>query len=150
MTYGIEITQTSSIAISSIQKIEDIIRYITSLIPANKVMLGIPNHGYGWRSMQNNNNMLQPRIIGNQEAIQIAISQNAAILFDEKSQYPYFYYYVNNQRFEIWFQDVRSAVAKFNLVKKYNLSGISYWTLMKKSHQTWQALNATFEIKQLK
>ncbi len=148
MTYGIEITQTSSITISSIQKIEDIIKYITSLIPANKVILGIPNHGYGWRTMQNNNNMPQPRIIGNQEAIQIAISQNAAIMFDEKSQYPYFYYYINNQRFEVWFQDARSAIAKFNLIKKYNLAGISYWTLMKKSHQTWQALNATFEIKQ--
>lgn len=148
MTYGIEITQTSSITISSIQKIEDIIKYITSLIPANKVILGIPNHGYGWRTMQSNNNMPQPRIIGNQEAIQIAISQNAAIMFDEKSQYPYFYYYINNQRFEVWFQDARSAIAKFNLIKKYNLAGISYWTLMKKSHQTWQALNATFEIKQ--
>ncbi len=148
MTYGIEITQTSSIAISSIQKIEDIIKYITSLVPANKIILGVPNHGYGWRTMQNNNSMPQPRIIGNQEAIQIAISQNAAILFDEKSQYPYFYYYINNQRFEVWFQDARSAIAKFNLIKKYNLAGISYWTLMKKSHQTWQALNATFEIKQ--
>ncbi len=148
MTYGIEITQTSSITISSIQQIEDIIKYITSLIPSNKVILGIPNHGYGWRTIQNNNNMPQPRIIGNQEAIQIAISQNAAILFDEKSQHPYFYYYINNQRFEVWFQDARSAIAKFNLIKKYNLAGISYWTLMKKSHQTWQALNATFEIKQ--
>lgn len=147
MTYGIEITQTSSVAISSIETIEDIIKYITSLVPASKVILGVPNHGYGWR---NNNNMPQPRMIGNQEAIQIAISQNAAILFDEKSQYPYFYYYINNQKFEVWFQDVRSAVAKFNLIKKYNLAGISYWTLMKKSHQTWQALNATFEIEQLK
>lgn len=148
MTYGIEFTQTSSVAIQSTQEIEDIVKYITSLIPANKVMLGIPNHGYGWRSIQRNNDIPQPRIVGNQEAIQIAISQNAAILFDEKSQYPYFYYYINNQRFEVWFQDARSVIAKFNLIKKYNLAGISYWTLMKKSHQTWQALNATFKIKQ--
>lgn len=148
MTYGIEYTNSSSVKIQSVQEIEDIVKYITSLIPASKIMLGIPNHGYGWRSIQGNNNISQPRIIGNQEAIQIAISQNAAILFDEKTQYPYFYYYINNQRFEVWFQDARSAIAKFNLIKKYNLAGISYWTLMKKSHQTWQALNATFEIKQ--
>ncbi len=148
MTYGIEFNQTSSVKIQSIQEIEDIIKYITSFIPASKVMLGVPNHGYGWKSIQNNNNMPQPRIIGNQEAIQIAISQNAAILFDEKSQYPFFNYYINNQRFEVWFQDVRSVIAKFDLIKKYNLAGISFWTLMKKSHQTWQALNATFKIKQ--
>lgn len=148
MTYGIEFNQTSSVKIQSIQEIEDIIKYITSFIPASKVMLGIPNHGYVWKSIQNNNNIPQPRIIGNQEAIQIAISQNAAILFDEKSQYPFFNYYINNQRFEVWFQDVRSAIAKFDLIKKYNLAGISFWTLMKKSHQTWQALNATFKIKQ--
>ena len=147
MTYGIEFNQTSSVKIQSIQEIEDIIKYITSFIPASKVMLGVPNHGYGWKSIQNNN-MPQPRIIGNQEAIQIAISQNAAILFDEKSQYPFFNYYINNQRFEVWFQDVRSVIAKFDLIKKYNLAGISFWTLMKKSHQTWQALNATFKIKQ--
>lgn len=148
MNYGIEFTQPPSIKIQSIQEIEDIVKYIISLVPSNKVMLGIPNHGYGWKSIQGNNNIPQPRIIGNQEAIQVAISQNADILFDEQTQYPHFYYYINNQKFEVWFQDVRSAIAKFNLVKKYNLAGISYWTLMKKSHQTWQALNATFKIKQ--
>lgn len=148
MTYGIEFTQPPSIQIQSIQEIEDIVKYIISLIPSNKVMLGMLNHGYRWKSIQGNNNIPQLHIIGNQEAIQIAISQNAAILFDEKTQYPYFYYYINNQRFEVWFQDVRSVVAKFNLIKKYNLAGISYWTLMKKSHQTWQALNAAFKIKQ--
>ena len=30
---------------------------------------------------------------------------------------------------EVWFEDARSAYAKFELLKKYNLAGGGYWNL---------------------
>ncbi len=147
MTYEWGYIYSQPMAVAPIQKVEKVVQYAVSAIPESKIFLGIPNYGYDW-TLPFDEKTSRARVIGNEEAIQIAITQNAAISFDEESQSPYFRYYVNNKEHEVWFQDARSSNAKFDLVKKYNLAGVSYWTIMKKSHPEWQLLNATFQINQ--
>ena len=147
MTYEWGYIYSQPMAVAPIQKVEKVVQYAVSAIPESKIFLGMPNYGYDW-TLPFDEKTSRARVIGNEEAIQIAITQNAAISFDEESQSPYFRYYVNNKEHEVWFQDARSSNAKFDLVKKYNLAGVSYWTIMKKSHPEWQLLNATFRIDQ--
>ena len=147
MTYEWGYIYSQPMAVAPIQKVEKVVQYAVSAIPESKIFLGMPNYGYDW-TLPFDEKTSRARVIGNEEAIQIAITQNAAISFDEESQSPYFRYYVNNKEHEVWFQDARSSNAKFDLVKKYNLAGVSYWTIMKKSHPEWQLLNATFQINQ--
>lgn len=147
MTYEWGYIYSQPMAVAPIQKVEKVVQYAVSAIPESKIFLGMPNYGYDW-TLPFDEKTSRARVIGNEEAIQIAITQNAAISFDEESQSPYFRYYVNNKEHEVWFQDARSSNAKFDLVKKYNLAGVSYWTIMKKSHPEWQLLNATFQIDQ--
>lgn len=147
MTYEWGYIYSQPMAVAPIQKVEKVVQYAVSAIPESKIFLGMPNYGYDW-TLPFDEKTSRARVIGNEEAIQIAITQNAAISFDEESQSPYFRYYVNNKEHEVWFQDARSSNAKFDLVKKYNLAGVSYWTIMKKSHPEWQLLNATFKIDQ--
>lgn len=62
-----------------------------------------------------------------QEAVRRASKYNTVIQFDEIAQSSYFRYVdEQGQDHEVWFEDARSAQAKFNLVKQYNLRGISY------------------------
>jgi spore germination protein len=50
---------------------------------------------------------------------------------------------------EVWFEDARSAQAKFDTVKSYNLIGISYWALGYPFPQNWVLLEDNFTIKKL-
>jgi spore germination protein len=50
---------------------------------------------------------------------------------------------------EVWFEDARSAQAKFETVKEYGLSGISYWALGYPFPQNWTLLAENFQVNKL-
>lgn len=133
-------------AISPINQMRKVVEYALSVMPAEKVFLGFQIYARDW---------LLPHVQGQeaetfspQEAIQRAIKYGATIQYDSKAQSPYFRYVDDKGRsHEVWFEDARSAQAKFNLVKQYNLRGISYWVLGYPFPQNWELLNADFTIK---
>jgi len=62
-----------------------------------------------------------------QETIRRAVIYGATIQYDTTAQSPFFRYVdEQGQGHEVWFEDARSAQAKFDLSKQYNLKGISY------------------------
>ena len=86
------------------------------------------------------------RTIGNVEAVQIAAANGAEILFDERAQSPYFYSEADGIRHEVWFEDVRSMQAKFDLIEEYALNGAGYWQIMRLFRANWELLADRFEI----
>ena len=48
---------------------------------------------------------------------------------------------------EVWFEDARSAQAKFDAVKAYALAGVSYWALGYPYPQNWVLLEENFTVK---
>lgn len=85
-----------------------------------------------------------------QEAIRRAVRHHAVIHYDQRTQSPYFRYTDEQGRgHEVWFEDARSAQAKFNLVKEYHLRGISYWVLGYPFPQNWALLEDNFHIRKL-
>ena len=80
------------------------------------------------------------------EAIQLAIDHGVEIQFDELSQSPYFRYWQYGVQHEVWFEDVRSLKAKFDLVKEYGLGGVGYWQLMRYFRANWLMLDELFDI----
>ena len=135
-------------AISPINKIKEVIDYAVSVIPRDKIYFGFQIYARDW---------ILPHVKGqeaetfsNQEAIQRAVNYNAVIKYDSKTQSPFYNYLdKNGVRHEVWFEDVRSAQAKFDMVKRYNLKGISYWALGYPYPQNWTLLEDNFTIKKL-
>ncbi|WP_146551409.1 LysM peptidoglycan-binding domain-containing protein [Rummeliibacillus sp. SL167] len=133
-------------AISPIDEIQKVVEYALSVIPANKIFLGFQIYARDWKI---------PHVAGQeaetfspQEAIQRAVKYGATIYFDETAQSPYYRYAdEDGQQHEVWFEDARSAQAKFDLIKKFNLRGVSYWALGFPFPQNWALLNANFTIK---
>lgn len=133
-------------AISPIDEIKKVVEYALSVIPANKIFLGFQIYARDWKI---------PHVAGQeaetfspQEAIQRAVKYGATIYFDETAQSPYYRYTdEDGQQHEVWFEDARSAQAKFDLIKKFNLRGVSYWALGFPFPQNWALLNANFTIK---
>jgi spore germination protein len=77
-----------------------------------------------------------------------AAQYGAVIQYDFTSQSP-FYRYTDAQgkAHEVWFEDARSAQAKFYAVKDYNLAGISYWALGYPFPQNWVLLVDNFTVR---
>lgn len=146
MTYEWGYTYGPPMAVAPINKVREVVEYAVTRIPEYKIDLGIPNYGYDW-TLPFVKGESQARTIGNIEAIQIAIENNAEIQFDPVAMSPYFRYTREGLEHEVWFEDVRSMEAKFNLVKEFDLRGMGYWQIMKLFRANWLLLADTFWIK---
>lgn len=146
MTYEWGWMRASPQAISPLNQMRRVIEYALSVMPANKIYLGFQIYARDWKI---------PHVEGAaaetfspQEAVRRATQYNAAIQYDEVAQSPFFRYTdENGQGHEVWFEDARSAQAKFDLAKEFNLRGISYWALGYPYPQNWALLNDNFSIK---
>lgn len=145
MTYEWGYTYGPAMAVAPINKVRQVVEYALTKIPSGKINLGIPNYGYDW-TLPYIKDASKATTIGNIEAVQIAIARGADIHFDETAQSPYFNYVLDNATHEVWFEDVRSLSAKFDLVKEYQLRGMSYWQIMQLFRANWLLLDNTFVI----
>jgi spore germination protein len=135
-------------AISPLNRIRAVLDYAVTVIPRNKIWMGFQLYARDW---------VLPHVHGQeaetfsmQEAIHRAVQYSVMIHYDPKSQSP-FYRYTDNQgrTHEVWFEDARSAQAKFDLVKDYRLRGISYWELGYPFPQNWVLLEDNFKVRKL-
>lgn len=135
-------------AISPVNQMRRVVEYALTVIPADKIFLGFQIYARDWQLPHEKGQ--QAETFSPQEAIRRATQYGAAIRYNETAQSPYFRY-VNEdgQEHEVWFEDARSAQAKFDLVKQYNLRGVSYWALGYRYPQNWVLLDDNFTVKKL-
>ena len=145
MTYEWGYTYGPPMAVAPIFQVRKVLDYAVTEIPREKIRLGIPNYGYDWQ-LPFNKGVTKARTIGNVEAVQIAVENGAEILFDETAQSPYFNYEKEGIWHEVWFEDVRSMQAKFDLMKEYRLNGAGYWQIMRFFRSNWVLMASQFDI----
>lgn len=137
MTYEWGYTYSEPMAVAPIDQVRRVIEYAVSEIDPRKIYMGIPNYGYDWK-LPYERGVTRAKLIGNEEAISIAAQNNATIMFDQRSQSPYFNYRADDgSNHEVWFEDIRSIKAKFDLIEEFDLLGAGYWNLMRKFNQNW-------------
>lgn len=133
-------------AVAPVNKVREVVEYALTRIPAYKINMGIPNYGYDW-TLPFEQGVTAAKTIGNMEAIRLAIDNNAQIQFDTTAMSPYFRYVKDGLEHEVWFEDVRSMEAKFNLVREFDLRGMGYWQIMKLFRANWLLLADRFSIR---
>lgn len=146
MTYEWGYTYGPPMAVAPLNKVREVVEYAVTRIPPYKISLGIPNYGYDW-TLPYIRGESAATTIGNIEAVQIAIANGARIQFDPIAMSPYFYYERDGLEHEVWFEDVRSMEAKFNLVEEFDLRGMGYWQIMKLFRANWLLLADRFRIR---
>jgi len=133
-------------AVSPINPVEDVVRYAVSVMPANKILMGMTLYGYDW-TLPYVEGGPWARRVSPQEALLRAANVGAQIQFDSETQSPYFNYYdAQGRQHVVWFEDARSARQKLLLVNQYGLRGISFWVLGLAFPQIWQVLDRMFRI----
>ena len=145
MTYEWGYTYSPPMAVAPINQVRRVVEYAVTRIPAEKIDLGIPNYGYDW-TLPFTEGISRARTIGNIEAVQLAAENNAEIFFSETAQSPYFFYNDGAAEHEVWFEDVRSMQARFDLIKEFGLRGAGYWQIMRLFRANWILAEDNFRI----
>lgn len=138
-------TSGPPMAVAPVNQVRNVVEYAVSEITPEKLSLGIPNYAYDW-PLPYRQGVTRARSLGHQEAVRLAIAHGAEIQFDETAMTPYFRYWEGDIQHEVWFEDVRSLQAKFNLIKEYGLSGVGYWQLMRYFRANWRLLDSMFYL----
>lgn len=146
MTYEWGYTYGPPMAVAPIDQVRLVVEYAVTEIPREKINLGIPNYGYDW-ALPFVQGRSRARNIGNIEAVQIAVDYDVPIQFDERAKSPFFTYVAQEGiQHEVWFEDVRSLQAKFDLIKEFGLRGAGYWQIMRLFRANWLLLDSNFYI----
>lgn len=135
-------------AISPIDQIRRVLDYAVTVIPRDKIYFGFQIYARDW---------LLPHVQGqeaetlsNKEATDRAVQYGAVIQYDRVAESPFYRYKDEQGRMhEVWFEDARSAQAKFDVVKAYGLRGISYWALGYPYPENWALLEDNFTVRKL-
>ncbi|RXI95552.1 LysM peptidoglycan-binding domain-containing protein [Anaerobacillus alkaliphilus] len=146
MTYEWGYSGGPPMAVSPIGPVEEVIQYALSEMPASKIMMGQNLYGYDW-TLPFVPGGEYARAVSPQQAIELAKQYNVPIQYDYEAQAPHFDYVDEQGRsHKVWFEDARSIQAKFDLVKRLGLRGISYWKLGLPFPQNWLLINENFNV----
>lgn len=145
MTYDWGYLYGPPMAISPINRVEEVLQYAVTVIPSHKILMGIPNYAFDWTLPFQEGNKASP--LSHVDAVELAWERKVEIQYDTTAQAPFFYYYDDEKREHVvWFEDARSIYAKFQLINEYNLGGVSYWTVNKSFPQNWTLIDSMFEV----
>lgn len=145
MTYEWGYTYGPPMAVAPVNQVRRVVEYALSRIPAYKICMGIPNYGYDW-PLPFVRGTTKARTLGNIEAVQMAIFYGVPIQFDQTAQSPYFTYWQYGIEHQVWFEDVRSYQAKYNLAEEYSLRGVGIWQVNQLFRAGWELLDYRFQI----
>lgn len=139
MTYEWGYTYGPPMAVAPLDKVRQVVEYALTKIPAERLIMGIPNYGYDWQ-LPYERGTTRASTVGNVEAVDIAAENGVVIEYATVAQSPWFTYRKNGMDHVVWFEDIRSIEAKWNLIREYNLSGGRYWNLMRPFRANWLML----------
>ena len=146
MTYEWGFRKGPPQAISPLDQIRLVLDYAVTVIPRDKIYFGFQIYARDWLLPHAEGQ--EAETISCQEAVSRAANFGTVIQYDSVAQAPFFRYTNEQGRdHEVWFEDARSAQAKFDTVKNYHLQGISYWALGYPFPQNWVLLEDNFTIR---
>jgi spore germination protein len=135
-------------AIAPLDQVQRVIEYASSLIPPEKLIQGVPLYAYDWTLPDTPENVAAT--VNLNTVYDLAYNFNAAIEYNRTAQSPWFIYTdAAGVRHEVWFEDVRSVQAKYQLARDFNLRGVGFWSPANEPYgfaQNWAVLAETFDV----
>lgn len=130
-------------AVASYPWVENVLKYATSQIPAEKVLLGLPAYGYDWNLSAGK---------GHHKAVAwkampgLLEKSGAVPQWDERMKSPFVKYRAEDgSQHVVWYENERSIRAKLDLVKRYRLGGVAMWRMGLEDESFWRAVQAGLE-----
>jgi len=133
LAYDEHVAQPGPIA--SFGFVNQVLNYALSVIPREKIRLGMAVYGRDWSART-----VLPVELSYAEAVARARYYGAAVRYDIVAQESTYTYTENGINHIVWFEDERSFAAKLNLVLLEGLRGIGVWRLGLEDPRIWKLL----------
>jgi len=143
MTYGYHWSTSEPGPIAPLWWMEDVMAFATSVVPPNRVYVGLHFYGYDWVDTSGNSAVW--------ESIQALINAYGAVpqwqgtdAWGRAVAEPWFTYTDSlGQPHEVWYSNGASIAARLELVREYGLGGIAAWRLGGEDPANWSAIATT-------
>jgi spore germination protein len=127
--------------IASLPWTERVVRYAVGVIPAQKIVLGVPFYGYEW-AVGPGADPKTNRAYGAYRLQQRAAEHGAQVTWDPALGENTATYQTQEGQRVAWWPDERSLQAKLQLAYQYNLRGIAIWRLGFEPEHWWEVIAA--------
>lgn len=127
--------------ISPIGWVEQVIKYAISQMHPAKLQIGMSLYGYD-KTVSNN----QTRALSVQASQNQAITTGTTIQFDNTAYSPWYRYWRNTAEHIVWFEDIRSYIAKYRLMDLYQIAGTTYWQISLPAPQNWEFVKRNIKV----
>lgn len=122
--------------IASLPWVVSVLDYAITLIPREKILLGIPTYGYDWSACGT-------KVVRWNEVNQLISRygwQN--VTWDNIASSPCLRYTENGVFHQVWFENTYSLKIKLALARNYGVAGIAIWRLGFEDATFWETLRA--------
>lgn len=133
MTYDQHYDESEPGPVAPLPWVVDVVAYAKSLIPSEKLILGIGLFGYDWGGGEVADDLQLTQVR------QLISMTGARPRFDDAAASPQLRYRRNGVDHEIWYEDARSVAAKLALVEREDLGGAFFWRLGSVPDAIWQS-----------
>ncbi|MGB8454477.1 MAG: LysM peptidoglycan-binding domain-containing protein [Anaerocolumna sp.] len=121
-----------------------IIEDFTKMVPSDMVSFGLPMQGYIYQ-LPFIPGSSQGRAISYKSALELAVQNDAQIIYDPLTNSVSFYYYSGDE-YLVRFWDARSYDVFLKLVPEFNLYGVGIWNIMQWFPQLWMSTAVQYSI----
>lgn len=123
--------------VASLPFTQKVIQYAVGVVPAQKLLLGVPFYGYEWQVGGE-----RARAFGGSYMARRMEENGAEVKWDPIQGENFAHYKAADGSERIaWYPDQRSLEAKLELVQTYNMKGIVAWRLGFEPDAWWEPLN---------
>jgi spore germination protein YaaH len=141
MTYDQHYTSSDPGANAELEWTREVLSYARSQgVPMRKILLGIPLDGYNWQGEDGDWDDADG--VDYQGALTLAAAEGADIQYDSTAAAPHFSFgNSDGSKNEVWFEDVRSFQAKYDLAKEFKVGGLALWKFGAEDERIYDFLN---------
>lgn len=124
MAYDYSYKTSAAGPVAPLWWVKAVVNYTGTIIPAEKLLLGLPTYGYDWGDGLKTTTVTASRLNTLKEQYQLAAH------FDNASMSPYYTYIDRNGiSHQVWLENKISLEAKLTLALDNQLAGVSFWRI---------------------
>lgn len=115
--------------------VEEVLRFATQQMPAEKVFLGLATYGYDWPEGRPADDVAWA------DVREILAANDVDEAWDEEAAAPWFSYAdASGTQHTVWYENARSLQAKIDLARQYEVGGVFIWKAGGEDPAIWALL----------